>query len=116
MHPFRPPFGVPARPIKPNTTQPQNPYNLQDMDLSFLNYATYLSGATPFMPPTFDYGQAGWSQPSHQQVEPDVDVDVMPETQPEPVPEKSKRGRRSHKKKEKDEPRRTKTHLKWTKE
>ncbi|KAJ0587539.1 putative No apical meristem-associated domain-containing protein [Helianthus annuus] len=58
MHPFRPPFGVPARPTNPNTTQPQNPYNLQDMDPSFLTYAAYLSGATPFVPPTFGYGQA----------------------------------------------------------
>ncbi|MFS7923756.1 hypothetical protein Hanom_Chr03g00264491 [Helianthus anomalus] len=51
MHPYRPPFGVPARPTNPNATQPQNPYNLQDMDLSFLTYAAYLSGATPFVPP-----------------------------------------------------------------
>ncbi|KAJ0702406.1 putative glutathione transferase [Helianthus annuus] len=116
MHPFRPPFGVPARPTNPNTTQPQNLYNLQDMDPSFLTYAAYLSGATPFVPPTFGYGQAGGSQPSQQQAESDPDVDVVPETQPEPVQEKSKRGRRSHKKKEKDEPRRTKNTIKWTKE
>ncbi|KAF5819312.1 putative glutathione transferase [Helianthus annuus] len=114
MHPFRPPFGVPARPMNPNTTQPQHPFNLQDMDPSMLTYAAYLSGATPFVPPTFGFGQAGGSQPSQQQAEPDVDV--VPETQPEPVPEKSKCGRRSHKKKEKDEPRRKNTHLKWTKE
>ncbi|KAF5788152.1 putative No apical meristem-associated domain-containing protein [Helianthus annuus] len=98
MHPFRPPFGVPARRMNPNTTQPQHPYNLQDLDPSVLTYAAYLSG----------------SQPSQQQAEPNVDV--VSETQPEPVPEKSKRGRRSHKKKEKDEPRRTKTVIKWTKE
>ncbi|KAJ0771558.1 hypothetical protein HanPI659440_Chr07g0270481 [Helianthus annuus] len=113
MHPFRPPFGVPARPMNPNTTQPQHPYNLQDMDPSVLTYAAYLSGATPFVPPTFG-GQAGGSQPSQQQAEPDVDV--VPETQPEPVPDKSKRDRRSHKKKEKDEPRRKNTHLKWSKD
>ncbi|XP_035840397.1 uncharacterized protein LOC118487565 [Helianthus annuus] len=86
------------------------------MDPSVLTYAAYLSGATPFVPPTFGYGQAGGSQLSQQQDEPEPDVDVVPETQTEPVQEKSKRGRRSHKKKEKDEPRRTKTHLKWTKD
>ncbi|MFS7993978.1 hypothetical protein Hanom_Chr12g01100491 [Helianthus anomalus] len=118
MHPFRPPFafGVPARPTNPNTTQPQHPYNLQDMDPSFLTYAAYLSGATPFVPPTFGYGQAGGSQPSQQQPESEPDVDVVPETQPEPVQETSKRVRRSHKKKDKDEPRRTKTTIKWTKD
>ncbi|XP_035845764.1 glutathione S-transferase T3-like [Helianthus annuus] len=61
MHPFRPPFGVPARPANPNTTQPQTPFNLQEMDPSFLTYAAYLSGAPPFVPPTFGYGQAGGS-------------------------------------------------------
>ncbi|KAF5815286.1 hypothetical protein HanXRQr2_Chr03g0121371 [Helianthus annuus] len=117
MHPFRPPFGVPARPANPNTTQPQNPYNLQDMDPNFLPHAAYLTGATPFVPPTFGYGQAGGSQPSQPQPESEPDVDVVPETQPEPVQDKSKRGRRSHKKKNKDEPRRTKTIIiKWTKE
>ncbi|KAF5761300.1 putative No apical meristem-associated domain-containing protein [Helianthus annuus] len=114
MHPFRPPFGVPARPTNPNTSQPQNPYNLQDMDPSFLTYAAYLSGATPFVPPTFGYGQSGGSQPSQPESEPDVEV--LPETQPEPVQETSKRGKRSHKKKEKDAPRRTKNIIKWTKE
>ncbi|KAL9995869.1 putative glutathione transferase [Helianthus debilis subsp. tardiflorus] len=114
MHPFRPPFGVPARPTNPNTTQPQNPYNLQDMGPSFLTYAAYLSGATPFVPPTFGYGQAGGSQPSQPESEPDVEV--VPETQPEPVQETSKRGKRSHKKKEKNAPRRTKNIIKWTKE
>ncbi|MFS7907301.1 putative carbonic anhydrase [Helianthus anomalus] len=74
MHPFRPPFGDPARPTNPNTTQPQHPYNLQDMDPSFLTYAAYLSGATPFVPPTFGYGQAGGSQPSQQQPESKPDV------------------------------------------
>ncbi|KAJ0734470.1 putative No apical meristem-associated domain-containing protein [Helianthus annuus] len=116
MHPFRPPFGVPARPTNPNTTQPQNPYNLQDMDPNFLPYAAYLTGATPFVAPTFGYGQAGGSQPSQPQPESEPDVDVVSETQPEPVQDKSKRGRRSHKKKDKDEPRRTKTIIKWTKE
>ncbi|MFS7918005.1 hypothetical protein Hanom_Chr03g00195891 [Helianthus anomalus] len=43
MHPYRPLFGVPARPTNPNTTQPQNPYNLQDMDPSFLPCAAYLT-------------------------------------------------------------------------
>ena len=114
MHPFRPPFGVPARPANPNTTQPQTPYNLQDMDPSFLTYAAYLSGAPPFVPPTFGYGQAGGSQPSQPEAEPDVEV--VPETQPEPVQETSKRGKRSHKKKDKDAPRRTKNIIKWTKE
>ncbi|XP_035829990.1 glutathione S-transferase T3-like [Helianthus annuus] len=109
MHPFRPPFGVPARPANPNTTQPQTPYNLQDMDPSFLTYAAYLSGAPPFVPPTF-----GGSQPSQPEAEPDVEV--VPETQPEPVQETSKRGKRSHKKKDKDAPRRTKNIIKWTKE
>ncbi|MFS7970881.1 hypothetical protein Hanom_Chr09g00826121 [Helianthus anomalus] len=79
------------------------------MDPSFLTYAAYLSGATPFVPPTFGYGQAGGSQPSQPESEPDVEV--VPETQPEPVQDKSKRGKRSHKKKEKDEPRRTKNIL-----
>ncbi|KAJ0569553.1 hypothetical protein HanHA300_Chr05g0167511 [Helianthus annuus] len=105
MHPFRPPFGVPARPANPNTTQPQTPFNLQEMDPSFLTYAAYLSGAPPFVPPTFGYGQAGGSQPSQPEAEPDVEV--VPETQPEPVQETSKRGKRSHKKKDKDAPRRT---------
>ncbi|KAJ0901497.1 putative No apical meristem-associated domain-containing protein [Helianthus annuus] len=105
MHPFRPPFGVPARPANPNTTQPQTPFNLQDMDPSFLTYAAYLSGAPPFVPPTFGYGQAGGSQPSQPEAEPDVEV--VPETQPEPVQETSKRGKRSHKKKDKDAQRRT---------
>ncbi|KAJ0835972.1 hypothetical protein HanRHA438_Chr16g0761471 [Helianthus annuus] len=114
MHPYRPPFGVPARPTNPNTTQPQTPYNLQDMDPSFLTYAAYLSGAPPFVPPTFGYGQAGGSQPSQPEAEPDVEV--VPETQPEPVQETSKRGKRSHKKKDKDAPRRTKNIIKWTKE
>ncbi|KAJ0530817.1 putative glutathione transferase [Helianthus annuus] len=114
MHPFRPPFGVPSRPMNPNTTQPQHPFNLQDMDPSMLTYAAYLSGATPFVQPTFGFGQVGGSQPSQQQVEPDVDV--VPETQPELVAEKSKRGRRSHKKKEANEPRRKNTYLNWTKE
>ncbi|KAF5758222.1 putative glutathione transferase [Helianthus annuus] len=114
MHPYRPPFGVPARPANPNTTQPQTPYNLQDMDPSFLTYAAYLSGAPPFVPPTFGYGQAGGSQPSQPEAEPDVEV--VPETQPEPVQETSKRGKRSHKKKDKDAPRRTKNIIKWTKE
>ncbi|KAJ0440951.1 putative glutathione transferase [Helianthus annuus] len=108
--------GVLARPMNPNTTQPQQTFNLQEMDPSMLTYAAYLNGATPFVPPTFGYGQAGGSQPSQQQAESETDVDVVPETQPEPVQEKSKRGRRSHKKKEKDEPRRTKTTIKWTKE
>ncbi|MFS7938173.1 hypothetical protein Hanom_Chr05g00436301 [Helianthus anomalus] len=62
MHPFRPPFDVPARPINPNTTHPQHPFNLQDMDPSMLTYAAYLSSATPFVPPTFDFGQAGGSK------------------------------------------------------
>ncbi|KAJ0454715.1 putative No apical meristem-associated domain-containing protein [Helianthus annuus] len=114
MHPFRPPFGVPARPANPNTTQPQTPFNLQEMDPSFLTYAAYLSGAPPFVPPTFGYGQAGGSQPSQPEAEPDVEV--VPETQPEPVQETSKRGKRSHKKKDKDAPRRTKNIIKWTKE
>ncbi|MFS8026427.1 putative No apical meristem-associated domain-containing protein [Helianthus anomalus] len=91
MHPFRPPFGVPARPANPNTTQPQTPFNLQDMDPSFLTYAAYLSGAPPFVPPSFGYGQAGGSQPSQPEAEPDVEV--VPETQPEPVQETSKRGK-----------------------
>ena len=116
MHPYRPPFGGPARPTNPNTTQPQTPYNLQDMDPSFLSYAAYLSGAPPFVSPTYGFGQAGGSQPSQPEPESEPDVEVVPESQPEPVQDKSKRGKRSHKKKEKDEPRRTKTHLKWTKE
>ncbi|MFS7914002.1 hypothetical protein Hanom_Chr02g00148321 [Helianthus anomalus] len=103
MHPFHPPFGVPARPANPNATQPQTPYNLQDMDPGFLTYAAYLSGAPPFVPPTFGYGQAGGPQPSQPEAEPDVEV--VPETQPEPVQETSKRGKRSHKKKDKDAPR-----------
>ncbi|MFS7993969.1 putative No apical meristem-associated domain-containing protein [Helianthus anomalus] len=78
------------------------------MDPSLLTYAAYLSGATPFVPPTFGYGQAGGSQPSQQQPESESDVDVVPETQPEPVQETSKRVRRLHKKKDKDEPRCTK--------
>ncbi|XP_035839129.1 glutathione S-transferase T3-like [Helianthus annuus] len=86
------------------------------MDPSFLTYAAYFSGATPFVPPPFGYGQAGGSQPSQQQAESEPDVDVVPETQPEPVQDNSKRGKRSHKKKEKDEPRRTKNIIKWTKE
>uniref|UniRef100_A0A251RQU0 Uncharacterized protein n=1 Tax=Helianthus annuus TaxID=4232 RepID=A0A251RQU0_HELAN len=110
MHPYRPPFGVPARPANPNTTQPQTPYNLQEMDPSFLTYAAYLSGAPPFVPPSFGYGQAGGSQPSQPEAEPDVEV--VPETQPEPVQETSKRGKRSHKKKDKDAPRRTKNIIK----
>ncbi|KAM0009358.1 putative No apical meristem-associated domain-containing protein [Helianthus debilis subsp. tardiflorus] len=114
MHPYRPPFGVPARPANPNTTQPQTPYNLQDMDPNFLTYAAYLSGAPPFVPPTFGYGQAGGSQPSQPKAKPDVEV--VPEMQPEPVQETSKRGKRSHKKKDKDVPRRTKNIIKWTKE
>ncbi|XP_035845084.1 glutathione S-transferase T3-like [Helianthus annuus] len=59
MHPYRPPFGGPARPTNPNKTQPQTLYNLQDMDPGFLSYAAYLSGAPPFVPPTYGYGQAG---------------------------------------------------------
>ncbi|KAM0003691.1 hypothetical protein Hdeb2414_s0274g00853931 [Helianthus debilis subsp. tardiflorus] len=114
MHPYQPSFGVPARPTNPNTNQPQNLYDLQDMDPSFLTYAAYLSGAPSFVPPTFGYGQAGGSQPSQPESEPDVDV--VPETQPEPVQDKSKRGKRSHKKKEKDESRRTKNIIKWMKE
>ncbi|MFS7945142.1 putative glutathione transferase [Helianthus anomalus] len=116
MHPYRPPFGGPARPTNPNTTQPQTPYNLQDMDPSFLSYAAYLSGAPPFVPPTYGFGQAGGSQPSQPEPESEPDVEVVPESQPEPVQDKSKRGRRSHKKKEKDEPRRAKTTIKWTKD
>ncbi|KAJ0462978.1 hypothetical protein HanHA300_Chr14g0510101 [Helianthus annuus] len=84
------------------------------MDPSMLSYAAYLSGATPFVPPTFGFSQAGGWQPSQQQAEPDVNV--VQETQPEPVPEKSKRGRRSHKKKEANKPRRKNTYLNWTKE
>ncbi|KAM0012600.1 putative Acid phosphatase [Helianthus debilis subsp. tardiflorus] len=116
MHPYRPPFGGPARPTNPNTTQPQTPYNLQDMDPSFLSYAAYLSGAPPFVPPTYSFGQAGGSQPSQPEPESEPDVEVVPESQPELVQDKSKRGRRSHKKKEKDEPRRAKTTIKWTKD
>ncbi|KAJ0490986.1 putative glutathione transferase [Helianthus annuus] len=116
MHPYRPPFGGPARPTNPNTTQPQTPYNLQDMDPSFLSYAAYLSGAPPFVSPTYGFGQAGGSQPSQPEPESEPDVEVVPESQPEPVQDKSKRGRRSHKKKEKDEPRRAKTTIKWTKD
>ncbi|MFS8034652.1 putative No apical meristem-associated domain-containing protein [Helianthus anomalus] len=100
MHPYRPPFGGPARPTNPNTTQPQTPYNLQDMDPSFLSYAAYLSGAPPFVPPTYGFGQAGGSQPSQPEPESEPDVEVVPVSQPEPVQDKSKRGRRSHKKKE----------------
>ncbi|MFS7980225.1 putative No apical meristem-associated domain-containing protein [Helianthus anomalus] len=100
MQPYRPPFGVPARPANPNTTQPQTPYNLQDMDPSFLTYAAE--------------AEPGGSQPSQPEAEPDVEV--VPETQPEPVQETSKRGKMSHKKKDKDAPRRTKNIIKWTKE
>ncbi|MFS7974787.1 hypothetical protein Hanom_Chr10g00872771 [Helianthus anomalus] len=71
MNPFRLPFGVPSRPGNPNTTQPQQSFSLQDMaDPNMLLYAAYLSGSTPFMPPTFGFGQAGGSQPSQQQPEP----------------------------------------------
>ncbi|KAJ0874197.1 hypothetical protein HanPSC8_Chr11g0461291 [Helianthus annuus] len=84
------------------------------MDPSFLTYAAYLSSAPPFVPLTFGYGQAGGSQPSQPEAEPDVEV--VPETQLEPVQETSKRGKRSHKKKDKDAPRRTKNIIKWTKE
>ncbi|XP_022023461.1 glutathione S-transferase T3-like [Helianthus annuus] len=84
------------------------------MDPNMLSYAAYLSGATPFVQPTFGFGQAGGSQPSQQQTEPDVDI--VPEKQPEPERETSKRGRRSHKKKETNEPRRKHSYLNWTKE
>ncbi|KAM0065577.1 putative glutathione transferase [Helianthus debilis subsp. tardiflorus] len=113
MHPFRPPFAVPSRPMNPNTTQLQQPFNFQDMDHNMLSYAAYLSGATPFVQPTFGFGQVGGSQPSQQQSEPDVDI--VPETQPEPERETSKRDRRSHKK-ETNEPRRKHSYLNWTKE
>ncbi|KAM0033418.1 hypothetical protein Hdeb2414_s0016g00485951 [Helianthus debilis subsp. tardiflorus] len=85
MHPYRPPFGGPARPTNPNTTQPQTPYNLQDMDPSFLSYAAYLSGAPPFVPTTYGFGQAGGSQPSQPEPESEPDVEVVPESQPETV-------------------------------
>ncbi|KAJ0857174.1 hypothetical protein HanRHA438_Chr13g0586981 [Helianthus annuus] len=88
MHPYRPPFGGPARPTNPNTTQPQTPYNLQDMDPSFLTYAAFLSGASPFVPPTYGFGQAGGSQPSQPEPESEPDVEVVPESQPEPVQDK----------------------------
>ncbi|KAJ0878883.1 hypothetical protein HanRHA438_Chr10g0444971 [Helianthus annuus] len=114
MNPFRPPVGVSSRPVNPNTSQPQQPFNLQDMDPNMLSYAAFLSGATPFGQPTFGFGQAGGSQPSQQQAEPDVDI--VPETQPEPERETSKRGKRSHKKKEANEPRRKHSYLTWTKE
>ncbi|KAM0000556.1 hypothetical protein Hdeb2414_s0423g00890131 [Helianthus debilis subsp. tardiflorus] len=85
MHPYRPPFGGPARPTNPNTTQPQTPYNLQDMDPSFLSYAAYLSGAPPFVPTTYGFGQAGGSQPSQPEPESEPDVEVVPEFLSKPI-------------------------------
>ncbi|KAF5761840.1 hypothetical protein HanXRQr2_Chr16g0769771 [Helianthus annuus] len=52
MNPFRPPFGVPSRLGNPNTTQPQQNFNLQDMDPNMLSCAAYLSGSTPYTPHT----------------------------------------------------------------
>ncbi|XP_021985857.1 uncharacterized protein LOC110882065 [Helianthus annuus] len=51
-------------------------------------YAAYLSGSTPFMPPTYNFSQPGASQPSQEQADPEVDT--VPETQPEPDRETSK--------------------------
>ncbi|MFS7900150.1 putative No apical meristem-associated domain-containing protein [Helianthus anomalus] len=113
MNPFRPPFGVPSRPGNPNTTQSQQSFSFQNMDPNMLSYAAYLSGSTPFMPPTFGFAQPGGSQPS-QQTEPEVDI--VPETQPEPEREISKCGKRSHKKKEPNQPRRKHTYVIWTKD
>ncbi|XP_021975343.1 uncharacterized protein LOC110870470 [Helianthus annuus] len=84
------------------------------MDPNMLSYAAFLSGATPFVQPTFGFGQASGSQPSQQQPEPDVDIVL--ETQPEPERETSKRGKRSHKKKEANEPQRKHSYVSWTKE
>ncbi|XP_021975529.1 glutathione S-transferase T3-like [Helianthus annuus] len=83
------------------------------MDPNMLSYAAFLRGSTPFMPPTFGFGQVGGSQPSQQQ--PETDVDIVPETQPEPR-ETSRRGKRSHKKKEPNKPRRKHTYVIWTKD
>uniref|UniRef100_A0A251VR58 Uncharacterized protein n=1 Tax=Helianthus annuus TaxID=4232 RepID=A0A251VR58_HELAN len=72
------PFGVPSRHGNSNTTQPQQNFKLQDMDPNMLSYAAYLSGFTPYMPPTFGFAQPDGSQPSQQQPKPEVDI--VPET------------------------------------
>ncbi|XP_022003328.1 glutathione S-transferase T3-like [Helianthus annuus] len=84
------------------------------MDPNMLSYAAFLSGATPFVQPTFGFGQGGGSQPSQQQPEPDMEI--VPETQPEPERETSKSSERSHKKKEPNEPRRKHSYVSWTKD
>ncbi|MFS7970065.1 hypothetical protein Hanom_Chr09g00816621 [Helianthus anomalus] len=55
MHLFRPSFGVPSRPGDPNTIQPQQNFNFHDMDPNVFSYATYLSGSSPFIPPTYRF-------------------------------------------------------------
>ncbi|KAM0025663.1 hypothetical protein Hdeb2414_s0021g00577181 [Helianthus debilis subsp. tardiflorus] len=123
MNPFRPPLGVPSRPgnpnaYRPNTTYPQPRFNLQDMDPNIFAYARILAsgGSQPFFQVPQNFPTMGGSQPSIQDIDPEIET--VPETQPEPEPvvEGSKRGKRSHKKKDLTAPRRKGSYQAWTKD
>ncbi|KAJ0789377.1 putative No apical meristem-associated domain-containing protein [Helianthus annuus] len=121
MNPFRPPFGVSSRPCKPNTyrpntTQLQPNFNLQEMDPNVFAYAQILAsgGSQPFFQVLQTFPTMGGSQPSTQDTNPEIET--VPETQPEPVVEGSKCGKRSHKKKAPTAPRRQENYQAWTKD
>ncbi|KAJ0954484.1 hypothetical protein HanRHA438_Chr00c16g0850631 [Helianthus annuus] len=121
MNPFRPPFGVTSRPgnpntYRPNTTQPQPSFNIEDMDPNVFAYAQVLASGVsqPFFQVPQTFPTMGGSQPSTQDTDPEIET--VPETQPEPVVEGSKRGKRSHKKKDPTDARRKGNYQAWTKD
>ncbi|KAJ0897413.1 hypothetical protein HanRHA438_Chr08g0345471 [Helianthus annuus] len=86
------------------------------MDPNLFAYAQLLGmgGSQPFFQVPQTFPTMGGSQPSTQEIDPDIET--VPETQPEPVVEGSKRGKRSHKKKDPTAPRRKVSYLAWTKD
>ncbi|MFS7943724.1 hypothetical protein Hanom_Chr06g00503601 [Helianthus anomalus] len=89
---IRPPFGVPSRSgnpntYRPNTTQPQPNFNLQDMDPNMFAYAQILGmgGSQPFFQIPQTFPTMGGSQPSTQETDPEIEM--VSETRPEPVVE-----------------------------
>ncbi|KAF5797475.1 hypothetical protein HanRHA438_Chr07g0291561 [Helianthus annuus] len=121
MNPFRHPFGVPLRPgnpntYRPNTTQPQPNFNLQDMDPNLFVYAQIRAtgGSQPFFQVLQTFPNMGGSPPSPQDTDPEIEM--VPETQLKPIVEGSKRRKRSHKKKDPTAPRRKGNYLAWTKD
>ncbi|KAJ0551280.1 hypothetical protein HanHA300_Chr07g0255331 [Helianthus annuus] len=71
-----------------------------NMDPNVFVYAQILApgGSQPFLQVPQTFPTMGGSQPSTQDIDPEIET--VPETQPVPVVDGSKRGKRSHKKKD----------------